>query len=56
MDSPEQVGAIGPGAMWDMNRFVLYVNAYHELGAENRPEGHKVALRIEWILPEAKKR
>jgi hypothetical protein len=54
-DSPEQVGAIGPGAMWDLKRFLLYVDAYHELGAENRPKGNKVVLRIEWILPEKKK-
>jgi hypothetical protein len=40
--------------MWDLKRFVLFANAYHELGAENRPKGNKVVLRIEWILPERK--
>jgi hypothetical protein len=54
-DSPEQVEAIGPGVMWDLKRFVLYANAYHELGAENRPEGNKVVLRIEWILAARKR-
>jgi len=54
-DSPEQVGAIGPGAVWDLKRILLYANAYHELGAENRPMGNKIVLRIEWILPERKK-
>jgi hypothetical protein len=54
-NSPEQVGAIGPGAMWDLKRFVLYANGYHEIGSENRPAGNKVVLRIEWTLPEKKK-
>jgi hypothetical protein len=54
-DSPEQVGAIGPGAVWDLKRILLYADAYHELGAENRPKGNKVVLRIEWILSERKK-
>jgi hypothetical protein len=54
-DSPEQIGAIGPGAVWDLKRILLYADAYHELGAENRPKGNKVVLRIEWIQPERKK-
>jgi hypothetical protein len=49
-NSPEQVGAIGPGAVWASKRYLLYANAYHEFGAENRPEGNKVVLRIQWIL------
>ena len=49
-NSPEQVGAIGPGAMWNLGRCLLYANAYHELGAENRPEGNKLVLRIQWIF------
>jgi hypothetical protein len=49
-NSPEQVGAIGPGAVWAKKRFLLYANAYHEFGAENRPEGNKIVLRIQWIL------
>jgi hypothetical protein len=49
-DSPEQVGAIGPGAVWNLGRCLLYANAYHELGAENRPEGNKIVLRVQWIL------
>jgi hypothetical protein len=49
-NSPEQVGAIGPGAVWASKRFLLYANAYHELGAENRPEGNKIVLRIQWIV------
>jgi hypothetical protein len=49
-NSPEQVGAIGPAAVWDAGRFFLYANAYHEFGAENRPEGNKLVLRVEWIV------
>jgi hypothetical protein len=49
-DSPEQVGAIGPGAVWNLGRCLLYANAYHELGAENRPEGNKLVLRVQWII------
>ena len=49
-NSPEQVGAIGPGAVWAKKRFLLYANAYHEFGVENRPEGNKIVLRIQWIL------
>ena len=49
-NSPEQVGAIGPGAVWDLGRVLLYANAYHEFGAENRPEGNKIVLRAQWIV------
>jgi hypothetical protein len=49
-DSPEQVGSIGPGAVWNLGRCLLYANAYHELGAENRPEGNKIVLRVQWII------
>ena len=49
-DSPEQVGAIGPGVMWNRGRCVLYANAYHEIGAENRPQGNSLVLRVQWLL------
>lgn len=48
-NSPEQIGAVGPGAMWDLGHFMLYANFYHELGAINRPEGNKLVLRVEWV-------
>ena len=47
--SPEQVGSVGPGVMWDRGQFLLYVNGYHEVGALNRPEGNKLVLRLQWI-------
>lgn len=50
LDSPEQVGAIGPGGMWNKGRCFLYANAYHEMGVENRPKGDKLVLRMEWTL------
>jgi hypothetical protein len=49
-NSPEQVGGIGPGAVWARKRWLLYANAYHELGAENRPEGNKIVFRLQWIV------
>jgi len=49
-NSPEQVGAIGPGMLWNHREWFLYVNAYHELGAENRPTGSKIVLRLEKVF------
>ena len=48
-NSPERVGAIGPGALWDVGHWLLFANAYHEVGALNRPEGNKVVLRLQWL-------
>lgn len=53
LNSPEQIGAIGPGAVWQLGRCVLYANAYHEVGAENRTAGEKLVLRMEWTFPTA---
>jgi len=47
--SPEQVGAIGPGIVWDRGQYMLYANAYHEVGALNRQEGNKLVLRVQWV-------
>ena len=47
--SPEQVGAIGPGIVWDRGQYLLYANGYHEVGALNRPEGNKLVLRVQWV-------
>jgi hypothetical protein len=49
-NSPEQVGAIGPGVVWKSGKWFFYANAYHELGAKNRPEGAKLVLRMEKIF------
>jgi hypothetical protein len=47
--SPEQVGAIGPGIVWDRGQYLLYANGYHEVGALNRAEGNKLVLRVQWV-------
>jgi hypothetical protein len=49
-NSPEQVGAIGLGTVWNQGNWFLYVNGYHELGAENRPAGNKLVLRVEKVF------
>ncbi len=46
-DSPEQVGAIGPGMVWNSGRWSFYANSYHEFSVENRPKGNKLVLRVE---------
>lgn len=47
--SPERVGSIGPGVVWDRGQYFLYANGYHELRALNRPEGNKLVLRVQWV-------
>jgi hypothetical protein len=45
-DSQEQVGAIGPGLLMSGKGLSLYLNAFFEVGAENRPQGTKLVLRL----------
>ncbi len=49
-NSPEQVGAIGPGMVWQSNNWFFYASAYHELDGQNRPIGNKLVLRISLLL------
>jgi hypothetical protein len=49
-NSPEQVGAIGPGMVWNHTSWFFYANGYQEFAAENRATGHKLVLRIEKIF------
>jgi hypothetical protein len=49
-NSPEQVGAIGPGMVWNTGRWYFFANFYRELGAENRATGQKLVLRIEKVF------
>jgi hypothetical protein len=46
-NSPERVGAIGPGMVWNHKNWYFYANGYQEFAAENRATGHKLVLRIE---------
>jgi len=46
-NSPEQVGAIGPGMVWNHRSWYFYANGYREFAAENRATGHKLVLRVE---------
>ena len=49
-DAREQIGGIGPGAVVNRGKWFFYVNAYHEVGAENLPEGNKLVLRVEKVF------
>jgi hypothetical protein len=49
-NSPEQVGAIGPGMVWFGGRWHFFANDYQVLGARNRATGQKFVLRIAWIF------
>jgi hypothetical protein len=49
-DSPERVGAVGPGMVWNSGKWFLYANGYREVVAENRPAGGKIVLRLEKVF------
>jgi hypothetical protein len=48
--SKEEVFAIGPGFMFSKKGFFIYLNAFYETGAENRPEGKKISLRFSKVF------
>jgi hypothetical protein len=48
--SKEKVFAIGPGMMFSKKSFFLYLNAFYEMKAENRPEGMKFSLRCSKVF------
>jgi hypothetical protein len=49
-NSREQIGGIGPGAVVNRGKWFFFVNAYHEVGAENMTEGNKLVLRVEKVF------
>lgn len=49
-NSREQIGGIGPGAVVNRGKWFFFVNAYHEVGAENLTAGTKLVLRVEKVF------
>ena len=49
-NSEERVFGIGPGLKMSGHGVALYINSYFESGAQNRPQGAKVVLRISKVL------
>lgn len=45
-NSPEQVSAVGPGMVWQLDKWFLWADTYQEFNVENRGEGRKLVLRI----------
>src|SRR5271168_1030245 len=45
-NSHQQIGGIGPGAVYHRGKWFYWINAYHELGAKNMTEGNKLVLRV----------
>jgi hypothetical protein len=48
--SRERVFGVGPGLKYRLDTWMLYLNSYKEFGAENRPEGYKLAFRVSRIF------
>jgi hypothetical protein len=48
--SRERVFGIGPGLKYKLDSWMMYLNSYKEFGAENRPEGYKLAFRVSKIF------
>jgi hypothetical protein len=42
----QQIGGIGPGAVYNRGKWYYWINSYHELGAKNMTEGNKLVLRV----------
>jgi hypothetical protein len=49
-NSRQQIGAIGPGAVINRGEWYVYINGYHEIGAENMSAGNKLILRVEKVF------
>ena len=48
--SRERVFGLGPGLKYKLDSWMMYLNSYKEFGAENRPEGYKLAFRVSKIF------
>lgn len=49
-NSRERVFGVGPGLKYKIDTWAMYLNSYYEFGAENRPEGVKLAFRISKVF------
>ena len=45
-NSQEQVAGVGPGLLVGNDKLFIYLNAYFEVGVQNRPQGTRVVLRL----------
>jgi hypothetical protein len=50
-DAREQIGAIGPGLWASTGPLDVYVHAFFEMGAQNRPQGVRFVIRFVKIFP-----
>lgn len=48
--SKERVYGVGPGLKYRIGGWMMYLNSYYEFGAENRPEGYKLGLRVSKVF------
>jgi hypothetical protein len=48
--SEERIFGVGPGLVFNTDKLWIYLNSYFEVGAENRPEGIKITLRISKVF------
>lgn len=53
--SREQIGAIGPGVWVATKPIEIYIHAFFEVGAENRPQGVRYVVRLVKIFPASQK-
>jgi hypothetical protein len=49
-NSRQQIGGIGPGAVYNRGKWFYWVDSYHELGAKNMSEGNKLVLRVSKVF------
>ena len=49
-NSKEQIGAIGPGMVWNHSKWFYYANGYHEFGVKNTTAGNKLVFRVEKVF------
>ncbi len=48
--SGEKLHGIGPGIHWKHKNTILNLDSFVDWGAENRPEGYRIAFRYAWLF------